>query len=49
VLNSLVPVVALVVAGIVLGEEVSAERGVGAAFVVAGVAIAAGMGARGRP
>ena len=43
-LNSLVPVVALVVTGVVLGEAVSLERAAGAALVVAGVATAASLG-----
>jgi drug/metabolite transporter (DMT)-like permease len=42
-INALVPVVALVIAGIVLHEEVSPERAFGAALVVAGVAVAAGI------
>jgi len=47
-LNSLVPVVALVVAGVVLGEAVSMERAAGAALVVAGVATAASLGSASR-
>lgn len=43
VLNSLVPVVALVIAGIVLSEDVTVERAIGAGFVVVGVAVASGM------
>jgi drug/metabolite transporter (DMT)-like permease len=42
-INALVPVVALVIAGIVLDEAVSLERAFGAALVVAGVAVAAGI------
>lgn len=44
VVNSLVPVIALAIAAIVLGEGVSAERAAGAALVVTGVAVAAGFG-----
>jgi drug/metabolite transporter (DMT)-like permease len=46
-INALVPVVALVIAGLVLDEVVTVERGLGAALVVAGVAVAAGVNGRG--